>query len=1549
MIVLFGLFFFFLLLPIFVAIMFVLNDFITKPTVTALFKLTKAEWVALATHYKLQCSPSLRKDEVKQSVLAYFVKEEIFTEEEVDLLEHPNHLIALRQIELEEKRLEVEKLKADNDKLRLTHNPSSTACTFKTEVALKFVPKFDEEDPEGFFTHFEKSAGLHAWPKDKWVLLINNSFTGRAQEVFNALDVTQIGDYDFVKKTVLHAYKKVPEAYRQQFRRCRKAEEQTYVEFIRRKQQLCNKWVESELTSPTVEDLLELFLLEEVKSCLPDKVRSHIEEKGLRTLSKVGEAADHFFLTTNDLSSKNRLIAQQPKPPSSSQNRPPVNKTLTVSQGPFSKLGECAGGGVRGVTNQDEKKSVFCRYCKKPGHTLRDCKKLASKHSATQGSAVLHTSALTQPLEVGDPQVGDLLVSGPCEHSCDSVDVPASFKPFCSKGVVSERESSTFSTPVIVLRDTGSDLSCILKEAVPSFDCYTGETVLVSGLPGEARYPLCSVHLQSAFVTGLVTLAVVDHLPVKNISVLIGHDLGGSQVTANPIVSEKPIMINDTFDLEMKHPSLFPTCAVTRSMSQKVLDGQTPAEGTEDPPEYETESRASDFVGEVSHLFDDASGKFSTTQIDFSSTPITRERLASEQTTDPSCKLFLAQCLEDDDIDKVPQCFYLKSGVLMRKFRPPNVPASQTWETVHQIVVPKSLRTEIMKLAHDGVSGHLGVRKTYHKILSHFYWPRLMKDVSNYCRTCHVCQISGKPGTDVKPAPLQPIPVMEEPFSKVIIDCVGPLPKSKRGNQYLLTIMDVATRYPEAIPLRSITTKNVVRALIKFFTQVGLPTIVQSDQGSNFTSKFFQQVMRTLGIRQCLSTAFHPQSQGALERFHSTMKTMLRTYCMETGQDWDEAIDLLLFSIRDSTNESLGFTPFQLIYGHQVRGPLKVLKECWLDDNDNTVPVAAYVTRFHSNLKRALEVAHSNLSHAQVRMKNNYDKFRKAQTRTFQVGDKVLALLPIPKQPLQSRYSGPYDVLERVGDLNYVIATPERRKKKRCVHVNLLKLYYSRDQSQGGVEKVILTGSKSLEKSEESDQTPFVGTKLSNQEILANIVSKLEHLPPAQTGDIEDLLQEYPGLFGDTPRLCTLLPHDVDVQGAPPIRQAPYRLSAEKRRFLQSEVQRLKDQGLIRPSISPWASPVVLVPKAGGSYRLCVDYRKVNAVTLPDSYPLPRMDDIIDNLGTARYVSKLDLLQGYYQVPLTERAKPISAFVTPFGLWEFVVLPFGMRNAPGTFQRLMNHLIAELPGVRVYLDDLVVWSDTWEEHLERLRKLFRVLEEAKLTVNLAKSEFGHAHVVYLGHVVGQGQLAPVAAKVDAILQYPTPADRKSLMRFLGMVGYYRRFCRNFAQVAVPLTDQLSCKREFCWTDACQRAFEGLKALLASAPVLRTPDPHRPFVIRVDASDAGVGAVLLQEYCEVLHPTCYFSQKFKSYQKSYATVEKEALGIVMAIENFEVFLSGSAYPITVFTDHNPLVFIEKVKFKNARVLRWALALQPYNIKVQHIRGKDNTIADALSRV
>ena len=412
---------------------------------------------------------------------------------------------------------------------------------------------------------------------------------------------------------------------------------------------------------------------------------------------------------------------------------------------------------------------------------------------------------------------------------------------------------------------------------------------------------------------------------------------------------------------------------------------------------------------------------------------VTEKSIAVEQREDNLIAPLFEESLSEEELNKVPSGYFVEDDILMWKWKPTHTPAQEDWSSVHQLVLPRRYREEVLQTAHETpMGGHLGVRKTLERISRNFFWPGIRRDVSRYCQTCHPCQMIGKPNQRIPAAPLHPIPAFEEPFCRVLIDCVGPLPKTKSGNQYLLTIMCASTRFPEAVPMRSISAGKIIKSLTNFFSMVGLPKIVQSDQGSNFTSRVFRQAMNSLGIKTVTSSAYHPQSQGAMERFHSTLKTMIRAYCLDHQKDWDEGIPFLMFAARDAPQESLGFSPFELIFGHTVRGLLSMLKEKCVQGNPANESLLEYVSRFRTRLQETCELARKRLKTVQSEMKRRYD--RNTVHRNFQDGDKVLVLLPLSGHPLKARFYGPYEIIRRVSDLDYILRTPDRRKKKHsCV------------------------------------------------------------------------------------------------------------------------------------------------------------------------------------------------------------------------------------------------------------------------------------------------------------------------------------------------------------------------------------------------------------------------------------------------------------------------------------------------------------------------------------
>ncbi|XP_068204237.1 uncharacterized protein [Palaemon carinicauda] len=448
------------------------------------------------------------------------------------------------------------------------------------------------------------------------------------------------------------------------------------------------------------------------------------------------------------------------------------------------------------------------------------------------------------------------------------------------------------------------------------------------------------------------------------------------------------------------------------------------------------------------------------------------------------------------------------------------------------------------------------------------------KDVVRHCKSCHQCQMVGKPNQKITKAPLIPIPAVEEPFTQIVIDIVGPLPKTKTGFQYMLTIMDRTTRFPEVIPVRCIKSGIVIKHLMDFFSRYGLPREIQSDQGSNFTSREFQAKMNELGIKHNLASSYHPESQGILERFHSTLKNALTKYCLDHVEEWDKDLPLLLFALRSAPSESLGFSPFQMVYGHNVRGPLDLLREHW-EGGSGKMNSLDYILSFKEKLRSIWQWAQNNLSTSQAKMKTHYD--RKSQVRNFEAGEQVLVLLAMPGQ-FRAQFVGSAVVKKKLNDVDYLVEIPGRRKKYQLCHINIMKKYFSRDNTVKSVSAVVLKECNGQEV--ESKEYGWSGE---NSKILCNPDSLFKHLNAQEATDMKDLFKEHPSIFKDTPGLVLSLQHDVVLKpNAQPIRQAPYRLSPQKAEAVRKEVSYMLENDLITPSSSPWSSPVVLVKKENG-------------------------------------------------------------------------------------------------------------------------------------------------------------------------------------------------------------------------------------------------------------------------------------------------------------------------------------------------------------------------------
>lgn len=462
--------------------------------------------------------------------------------------------------------------------------------------------------------------------------------------------------------------------------------------------------------------------------------------------------------------------------------------------------------------------------------------------------------------------------------------------------------------------------------------------------------------------------------------------------------------------------------------------------------------------------------------------------------------------------------------------------------------------------------------------------------------------------------------------------------------------------------------------------------------------------------------------------------------------------------------------------------------------------------------------------------------------------------------------------------------------------------------------------------------------------------TNMHELTESQKRELENVKQLFPSFaekgLGRTDLLC----HKIDVGNSLPIKQRYYPVSPAVQRDLYEELDRMISLDVVEESESSWSSPVTIVKKANGKNRLCLDARKLNAVTVKDAYPLPIIEGLLSRLDKTYFISTIDLKDAFWQIPLDPASKDKTAFTIPGRpLYHFKVMPFGLCNAPQTMSRLMHKVIPSSlhEGVFVYLDDLLITSASFEDHIKLLITIANCLTHAKLTINLEKSKFMLKETKYLGHIIGNGCLKVDDSKIAAIAAYTQPKNVRQVRRFLGICGWYRRFIQNFSTVAAPLTEVLKKNKKFVWEKEQQSAFENLKLALTTAPVLAHPNFNRPFYIQCDASKTGIGSVLFQKDNEGMeHPIAFISQKLNSSQRNYSITELECLAAVISIEKFRQYIEG--FDFTVITDHASLKWLMDQKDLSGRLARWSLKLQSYNFHIEYRKGSQNVVPDALSR-
>ena len=1450
----------------------------------------------------------------------------------------------------QERKFELEKLallKDSNQSLLDQSSNKNDHVKLKGPKLHEFKENVDSMD--AYIERFERFATIHKWPRDSWAINLSTLLTGKAIEVYSRLGVAEAFDYDCLKEAILKRYQLTEEGFKHKFQSSKPEIGETPSQFISRLSSYLNRWLELSKVEKSYKGIFDHVIKEQFLFQCEKDLAAYLREQTVDSLQQLAISAERYN------TAHNKSFGKSDKPhnknPGKIQrcqkcHRRGHDQNECWSADKSSHELKCHNCGELGHIAPKCPK-IKCHKCGEPGHVAPDCQKQITRGSKTCFLCGAHghvardcvkkqtASALAESSTVESSSPVKCINNCNCVN-CNSLQVshtgsacvqdisPVATKDSCE---CVTNESITLacgrSLPIIVgschkvlarsklpvtkgvvngstvevLRDTGCTGIVIKKSLINpnQFIEQVQSCMLIDG--SILKVPMAHVFIDSPYFTGYADVMCMKE-PVYDL--IIGNVPG-----AKPV--DKPD--------ELWKPQDQMIAVMTRSAAQKLDKALKPLN--------------------VVNVSDDIQ-------------PINVDKMISLQQEDEMVQKSKLKTKKRKTGSKV--CWFQEQNNLVYRFL-----SDSNGKVIKQIVVPKCLQNAVLTVAHASIlAGHLGVQKTLNRILSNFFWSGIEGDVKRFCRSCDICQRTVAKGAVTK-VPLGNTPVIDIPFKRVAVDLVGPIfPISENGYRYILTLVDVATRYPEAVPLKQITTEAVAEALLNIFSRVGVPEEMLSDLGSQFISGMMKELSRLLSIQRLTTTPYHPMANGLVEKMNCTIKSMLKKLTAERPKDWDRYLAPLLFAYREVPQSSTGFSPFELLYGRSVRGPMQILKEYWTNDkvDDDVKNTYLYVLDLQNRLEETCEMAREELQKSQTKYASYYN--RKARDRSLQPGDNVLIMLPTDSNKLLLRWKGPFKVVQKVSPYDYKI---DMNGKSKMFHINMLKKYLSpnnvasttlvldTESSSNNIFQV--AASADIGEDEESIDDNCFDFRESQAGVESVILN--DELTAEQRQEVSNLLHDHSNVFSDLPGCTNLIEHRILVTSVDPVRVKPYPVPFAVRTTINGEIDKMLKLNVIEPSTSPYAAPVVLVKKKDGSIRFCIDFRQLNRITVFDPEPMTNQQDIFTKLKGDKYFTKIDLCKGYWQIPMHVNDKEKTAFlVSDRGCFHFSKMAFGLVNSGATFTRMMRKLLSGVEYADSYIDDVLIHTSSWSSHLKVLGEVLGRLSDSGLTAKPSKCMVGFHTIDFVGHKIGSDLISPEDQNVDKVRNAPRPTTKKEVRSFVGLVTYYSNHIKNFAELTTPFTDltKKSKPNKVVWNENLEQNFHKLKQLITSEPCLKLPDFGKMFVLQVDASDIGVGCSLLQEEDGKLMPISFASRKLLPREKSYSIIEKECLAVVFGVRKFHQYLYGRQFILQ--TDHLPLVCFNKSRIANDRIMRWAMLLQPYCMKIQYIRGSDNVIADFLSR-
>ena len=942
-----------------------------------------------------------RDRELKRTELETDKESKLSSEIELEKLKHSfemKHLELMGQLEVQRATFKTELEKQKSEKLAHARDPK--------------LPYFEEskDKMDSYLSRFEKYATANKWDKNVWAAYLSALLKGRALDVYDRLSTEDAADYDKLKDALLKNFDMTERGFRKKFRYSRPERSETFIQFSSRLCSYLNKWLTMAKVEKSFEAVCDFMARDQFLEACSRELFVHLKPKAFENLDAMAKEADLFaearggvFSCVNKGQRDNNKGAAQSKPESKPSGKPEIkcgicgkgHLTIRCYKNPDRKQAysaEVASGssGSKG-SNSDyggeneqgtQIKSEESESSRGRGYTRGRGRGYFRGRGKTDGAprGGGHQMSFCKTEVNRDTDDGiESIYQSKIDSSLNSDSNVKEGVCYFLKSRLPTAEGTVNGRKVEVLRDTGCTC-CTVKRSLVSDDQLIGKESYVTLIDETTqKYPLAVIDVDCPFFTGKTeALCMEDTL----------YDL----VIGNIDGSKLP---------DMSH---FSAAAVTRSQAKQSEKA------------YRKLKVPDQIINED------------------------KEALKLAQATDPHLdsirrRVDSGNITVSRGLNRGETKFVRKKGLLYRQFTKGN-------KVTLQLVIPVGFREKVLRLAHETLlAGHLGIKKTLDRVVSEFFWQGVCGDVARFCKSCDICQRTIQKGRVTK-VPLGKMPLIDTPFKRVAVDIVGPIePRSDKKSRYILTMIDCATRYPEAVALPSIETERVAEALIAMFSRVGIPSEMLMEHESRVTIEVMNEVSRLLSLQQLTTIPYRPYSKGPVERFHAMLKRVLLTMCAERPNDWDKYLPALLFAVREIPQESLGFSPFELLYGRNVRGPMQILRELWsVEETDEHARLTyQYVIDLRERLEKTCKLAQDNVRKLDIKQNAFYDK--RARSRKFDVGDKVLLLLPSESNKVLLQWNGPYEVLEVVNAMNYKINV---KGVVNTYPANMLKLYVER-------------------------------------------------------------------------------------------------------------------------------------------------------------------------------------------------------------------------------------------------------------------------------------------------------------------------------------------------------------------------------------------------------------------------------------------------------------------------------------------------------------------------